>query len=142
MQDLAAALDAICDAQPFATSYVVKDLVTGRSYGRAADVPTPSASTRKTSIMMAAMEAVHKGRLRLDQPVTIEATETVAGETVKHTVKAQLDYVSGVIEPSGDYRVWAKVKNPQVGERHWLLRPGSDVTMAIQVKDLARESAK
>ena len=73
MQDLGATLDAICDAQPFNTSYMVKDFSTGRRYGRDADVPTPSASTRKTSILMAAMEAVHQGRLRLDQPVTIEA---------------------------------------------------------------------
>lgn len=73
MQDLGATLDAICAVQPFTTSYVVKDFSSGRSYGREAEVPTPSASTRKTSIMMAAMEAVHQGRLRLDQPVTIEA---------------------------------------------------------------------
>lgn len=73
MPDLGATLDAICDAQPFATSYAVKDLVTGATHGRAAEVPTPSASTRKTSIMMAAMEAIHQGGLRLDQPVTVEA---------------------------------------------------------------------
>ena len=73
MQDLGATLDAICDAQPFATSYQVKDLITGREYGRNAEVPTPSASTRKTSILMTAMEAIHLGRLRLDQPVTVEA---------------------------------------------------------------------
>ena len=73
MQDLGAALAAICDAQPFSTSYQVKDLVTGRDYARAADIPTPSASTRKTSILMAAMAAVHGGQLRLDQKVTVEA---------------------------------------------------------------------
>lgn len=86
MQDLGATLDAICDAQPFSTSYVLKDLVTGRSYGREADVPTPSASTRKTSIMMAAMEAVHQGRLRLDQPVTVEARlqKDVTSGTYQH----------------------------------------------------------
>lgn len=73
MQDLRATLNAICDAQPFVTSYQVKDLIVGHEFGRVADVPTPSASTRKTSILMAAMEAVHHGRLRLDQPVTVEA---------------------------------------------------------------------
>lgn len=73
MQDLGATLDAICDTQPFTMSYMLKDLTTGRLYARDAAVPTPSASTRKTSIMMAAMEAVHQGRLRLDQPVTVEA---------------------------------------------------------------------
>lgn len=73
MQDLGATLEAICAAQPFDMLYEIKDLVTGRSYGHRAEEPTPSASTRKTSIMMAAMETVHRGQLRLDQPVTIEA---------------------------------------------------------------------
>jgi len=35
-------------------------------------VPVPSASTRKISIMMAALAAVHAGKLSLDQPVTID----------------------------------------------------------------------
>ena len=33
----------------------------------------PSASTRKISIMMAALAAVHAGKLSLDQKVTVEA---------------------------------------------------------------------
>jgi beta-lactamase class A len=37
------------------------------------DVPVPSASTRKISIMMAALAAVHAGKLSLDQKVTVEA---------------------------------------------------------------------
>src|SRR5205814_4742592 len=36
-------------------------------------VPVPSASTRKTSILMSALAAVHAGKLALDQKVTIEA---------------------------------------------------------------------
>ena len=36
-------------------------------------IVVPSASTRKISIMMAALQAVHAGRLALDQPVTILA---------------------------------------------------------------------
>jgi beta-lactamase class A len=36
-------------------------------------VPVPSASTRKISIMMAALAAVHAGKLSLDQKVTIDA---------------------------------------------------------------------
>jgi beta-lactamase class A len=35
-------------------------------------VPVPSASTRKISIMMAALAAVHAGKLSLDQKVTID----------------------------------------------------------------------
>jgi beta-lactamase class A len=40
---------------------------------RLGDVPVPSASTRKISILMAALAAVHAGTLTLEQPVTIEA---------------------------------------------------------------------
>jgi multidrug efflux pump subunit AcrA (membrane-fusion protein) len=77
-----------------------------------------------------------------DQPVTIEVSETIGGKSVTRSVTAKLDYVSPVIEPGGDYRVWAKVKNPQVGERDWLLRPGSNVTMTIQIKPLATAAAE
>jgi beta-lactamase class A len=46
---------------------------TGKRADRLGAVPVPSASTRKISIMMAALQAVHDGKLSLDQPVTIEA---------------------------------------------------------------------
>src|ERR671927_93889 len=45
----------------------------GATANRAGDVPVPSASTRKISIMMAALAAVHAGKLALDQKMTIEA---------------------------------------------------------------------
>lgn len=73
MDELVTRLHAICDAQPFRTSWYLKDLTTGREADRDGDVPVPSASVRKTSIMMAALRAVHEGRLRLDEPCTIEA---------------------------------------------------------------------
>jgi beta-lactamase class A len=73
MDDLARRLHGICDAQPFATAWFAKDLTTGREADRDGRRPLPSASTRKTSIMMAALAAAHAGRLRLDEPVEIEA---------------------------------------------------------------------
>lgn len=66
-------LNAICNAQPFVTRYSVRNLLTGETLHRGADEETPSASTRKTSIMMAALKAVHDGRLDLDEPITFEA---------------------------------------------------------------------
>ncbi len=66
-------LAQICDAQPFVTRFVVRNLKTGETIERGADEETPSASTRKTSIMMAALKAVHEGRLDLDEPITYEA---------------------------------------------------------------------
>jgi beta-lactamase class A len=73
MRDLARRLDELCDALPFQTSWYLKDLTTGARADRLGDVPVPSASTRKISILMAALKAVHDGKLALDQPVTIEA---------------------------------------------------------------------
>lgn len=73
MQALARQLHALCDALPFQTSWYLRDLATGARADRLGDVPVPSASTRKISIMMAALHAVHAGKLALDQQVTIEA---------------------------------------------------------------------
>jgi beta-lactamase class A len=73
MRDLVGRLNALCDAVPFQTSWCLRDLTTGARADRLGDVPVPSASTRKISIMMAALAAVHDGKLGLDQKVTIDA---------------------------------------------------------------------
>ena len=73
MDALVKTMNALCDALPFQTSWYLKDLKTGRTASRLGDVPVPSASTRKISILMAALKAVHDGKLALDQKVTIEA---------------------------------------------------------------------
>ena len=73
MRDLAQRLNDLCDALPFQTSWYLKDLTTGATSDRRGDVPVPSASTRKISIMMAALAAIHAGKLSLDQKVTVEA---------------------------------------------------------------------
>jgi len=73
MRDLVVRLNELCDALPFQTSWYLKDLTTGARADRFGGVPVPSASTRKISIMMAALAAVHAGKLSLDQRVTIEA---------------------------------------------------------------------
>src|SRR5215468_12561364 len=73
MDALVKQMNAMCDALPFQTSWYLKDLKSGRSADRMGDVPVPSASTRKISILMAALKAVHDGKLALDQKVTIDA---------------------------------------------------------------------
>ena len=73
MKDLAKRLNDLCEPLPFPTSFYLKDLASGETADRMGDVPVPSASTRKISIMMAALKAVHDGKLALDQKVTIEA---------------------------------------------------------------------
>jgi len=72
MRDLVERLDALCDAVPFHASWYLKEIATGARADRLGHVPVPSASTRKISIMMAALAAVHAGKLALDQKVTID----------------------------------------------------------------------
>jgi beta-lactamase class A len=76
-QTLTTTLNRLCNAQPFETGWYVKDLRTGEEFDRRGDTVVPSGSTRKVAILMAALKAVHEGRLRLDQPVTIEARHQV-----------------------------------------------------------------
>ena len=73
IHDLATRLNGLCEALPFQSSWYLKDLKTGETADRAGDVPVPSASTRKISIMMTALASVHAGKLALDQHCTIDA---------------------------------------------------------------------
>ncbi len=73
MRDLLAELNAMCDRQPFSTNWFLKSLVTGETAERGGDEIVASASTRKTSIMMAALKEVHEGRFNLDDPVVMQA---------------------------------------------------------------------
>ncbi|MBS0536099.1 MAG: class A beta-lactamase-related serine hydrolase [Proteobacteria bacterium] len=79
---LPAQLEAICDAQPFVTRYMIRNLVTGETFARGADEETPSASTRKTSIMMAALNAALRGQIDLEEKIVYErrlAEEVASG---------------------------------------------------------------
>jgi beta-lactamase class A len=73
LDTLAADLNKLCDEYPFHTGWYLKELRTGQAADRYGHVVVPSASTRKIAILMAALKAVHEGRLALDQPVTIQA---------------------------------------------------------------------
>ena len=73
MRDLVKRLDELCDSAEFQVSWYLKDLASGATADRRGDVAVPSASTRKISIMMAALAAVHAGKLALDQQCTIQA---------------------------------------------------------------------
>jgi len=73
MRNLVQRLNELCDALPFQSSWYLRDVATGARADRFGSVAVPSASTRKISIMMAALAAVHAGKLSLDQKVTIEA---------------------------------------------------------------------
>src|SRR4051794_4325949 len=72
-EQLVAQLDAICDEQPFTTSWHFRNLKSGAMAERAGAVPTPSASTRKVVYLMAALREVHAGRMDLREPVVVDA---------------------------------------------------------------------
>jgi len=73
MEKLARQLATIGGSYPFTTRWHVRDIASGRETNHEGDVPMPSASTRKTSILMAAMAAVNAGLLRLEDQVVLEA---------------------------------------------------------------------
>lgn len=79
MNDLIKRLNAICDEQPFTTSWCVRDYRTGEQSDRMGDIPVPSASTRKISIMMALLRKVHAGQADLSETC-------VMTEALKHEV--------------------------------------------------------
>lgn len=81
MEDLEAALNAISDAEPFKTGWYVRDLKSNRVWSRSGDEIFPSASTRKISIMMAALSRVHQKKLDLKEEVVLE-------ERLQHDVKS------------------------------------------------------
>ncbi|WP_204623445.1 serine hydrolase [Crenalkalicoccus roseus] len=66
-------MNAICEAQPFTTTWYVKDLTTGEEAHRDGHLIVPSASTRKTSILVYALSQAHAGKLDLAEPCTVEA---------------------------------------------------------------------
>lgn len=64
-----------------------------------------------------------------DRPVTVVIN--LAGDR-KESFAGRIVYVSPLVEPGGDYRVWAEAENRKPdGSNQWLLRPGQTATMTI-----------
>jgi multidrug resistance efflux pump len=56
----------------------------------------------------------------------------------EETLTGTVDYVSPLVEASGDYRIWAEIDNkPGRGGYAWLVRPGSEVEMTLELKKAA-----
>jgi len=94
----------------------------------------------------AVLRVVRLDRLHIEGFVNAErhAPERVLGATVTikpnlagddlETLTGKVDYVSPLVEANGDYRIWAEVENPPGhGGYHWLVRPGSEAEMSIQL---------
>lgn len=63
------------------------------------------------------------------RPVTVEV-ELAGGRRERFSGRIRIP--SPMVEPGGDYRVWAEVANRQQG-RHWLLQPGQLTEMTIHL---------
>lgn len=47
--------------------------------------------------------------------------------------RSTISFASPVVEASGEYRVWAEVDNQLVRDRFWVLRPGMEAEMRIEL---------
>ncbi|MBP86768.1 MAG: hypothetical protein CMJ64_08635 [Planctomycetaceae bacterium] len=45
----------------------------------------------------------------------------------------KISFVSPIVEASGEYRVWAEVENRTARGKHWVLRPGMEAAMRIDL---------
>jgi len=88
---------------------------------------------------------VRMDTLRVEGFVSAELylPEDIDGQPVKIVIRrpnrkaeefeATISFVSPIVEASGEYRVWAEVKNRRSRGKHWTLRPGMDAEMTIQL---------
>ena len=60
----------------------------------------------------------------------VQATVATAGGK-RETFTGRVTFVSPLVQPGGEYRIWAEVDNRRVGE-HWLLRPGLEAELTIE----------
>ena len=72
MIDIDRSLNSICESVPYAVRYSILNARNGMAFERSEREETPSASTRKISIMLAALNAVCEGRLDLGSQILYE----------------------------------------------------------------------
>lgn len=56
------------------------------------------------------------------------------------TVPGTIEFVSPVVEASGDYRVWTEVENRKIG-KEWVFAPGNDAKMEVTPKSIGAAPA-
>ena len=57
--------------------------------------------------------------------------EVASAGGVRHTFHGRVTFVSPIVQPGGEYRIWAEVENRREAE-HWLLRPGLEAELTIE----------
>jgi beta-lactamase class A len=63
-------------------AYAIKDLSTGESFSRNADLVFPTASSIKLAILLELMRQAQQGKLSLDEKHIVRRSETVAGDPI------------------------------------------------------------
>jgi beta-lactamase class A len=77
LQDIAASVDGV-------VGYAVLDLTSGERIGHLEHAVFPTASTIKIAIVYELFKQVEEGRVRLDQPITLDRAQAVGGSGVLH----------------------------------------------------------
>ena len=72
MNIITSSLNSICEGLPYSVRYSILNVRDGAVFERAEREETPSASTRKISIMLAVLNAASEGRLDLDDHIVYE----------------------------------------------------------------------
>ncbi|MCC6493080.1 MAG: serine hydrolase [Pirellulales bacterium] len=80
--ELADKIEPLIDAHDGQVAVAIKDLKTGQSYEHNAQKPMPTASLIKLPLMIAAYQAMDEGRLKADEPITLQESDKVPGSGI------------------------------------------------------------
>ncbi|MCA9270183.1 MAG: HlyD family efflux transporter periplasmic adaptor subunit [Planctomycetales bacterium] len=69
----------------------------------------------------------------------VRVTILLENEKGQEPFEGTIGFVSPVVEPGGDYRVWADVENRK-RQGYWVLRPGHVAEMAVDVPAVAKKA--
>ncbi len=84
----AARLEAVADGVDGVVSYLVLDVTSGRSFGRHADEPFPTASAIKIGILYELLRQADEGRVALDERHPLDAAAKAGGSGVLQHLSA------------------------------------------------------
>jgi len=96
------ALEEIARGYPGVAGISVKNLVTGEVLSIRGDEPYPSASLIKVAVLVAMLEEVRKGTMRLDERVSMIARDRVGGSGV-------LQHMGSGLEPTAGDLAWLMI---------------------------------
>lgn len=81
-----------------------------------------------------------EGFVRFDQHAPVDVINRSVRATIVNsggqteTFVGKVTFVSPLVQPGGEYRIWAEVENRRVRDQ-WLLRPGLEAAMTIELDD-------